>query len=625
MKNVVSLRLRRREGVRQSLERGTWLALEAPCRPDGCTVRQNRGTAGSTEETPITTPPLVSVVIPAHNVEPWIDELLASVLAQGGDELQVVVVDDHSTDGTTARLAEFAQRDGRILLHSADSRGAAAARNAGTVLATGTYLVFADADDIVPTGAYTALVSSLERTGSDFAIGDHLKFSPTAVWSPTARWYPFDQAVERAHPSDVPALVSGRAAWNRMFRRSFWDREGLAFPEIARNDDIVPMTQAFLRATAIDVVPDCVYLYRDRPGSTSMTAGTPPALAARLYFEQELLATDLVGGFGDPAITEQYSRLIFDADGWVHLSGYLTRLAPGEAPDAEVLAAFAALMAAVPREAVETAAADRRALIALADTGRIEDARALAIAAASARAERHYDAAGLAAWARAVVALEEANSSLDLTSLLREGPLTALANDAALHSADELEPAVALLAGTATVSSADGSSWESAVLRWMLAAVRSGDASAVRRVSMVRRGLPLVVDTVDVSPEALALSGPMPWPEALEGASLVLRGGDGDRILPVRVDGVRWRATVSTVDLPSPGRYAVLVRFSAGSSIPTQDHEVVTARMPLPPVPEGSRLQPLSDRSRGWAFLIDHRAPVARGLLGKVASRLRRG
>ncbi|BDZ51547.1 hypothetical protein GCM10025867_37880 [Frondihabitans sucicola] len=241
-------------------------------------MRQNRTRtpAPPTEENPIDTAPLVSVVIPARDVEPWIDELLASVLAQGGDELQVVVVDDHSTDGTGERLAEHARRDGRILHHVADTTGAAAARNTGVGLATGRYLVFADADDLVPRGAYAALVATLESSGSDFAIGDHLKFSPTSTWSPTARWYPFDTHVVGAKPVDLPSLVSGRAAWNRMFRRSFWDDHSLAFPEIARTDDILPMTRAFTLATAIDVVPDCVYLYRDRPGSTSMTAGTPP-------------------------------------------------------------------------------------------------------------------------------------------------------------------------------------------------------------------------------------------------------------------------------------------------------------------------------------------------------------
>ncbi|GAA4265379.1 glycosyltransferase family 2 protein [Frondihabitans peucedani] len=577
--------------------------------------------------TPAAPRPLISVVIPAHDVEPWIDELLESVLAQGGDELQVIVVDDHSSDGTPARVAEFARRDRRILHHVADTRGAAAARNAGTALATGTYLVFADADDLVPRGAYAALADSLERTGSDFAIGDHLKFSPTSTWSPTARWHPFEEAVERARPGDLPALVSGRAAWNRMFRRSFWDSLDLRFPEVARNDDIVPTTRAFLGATAIDVVPECVYLYRDRPGSTSMTAGTPPAEAARLYFEQELLATRLVTAFDDPAVTEQYSALVFDADGWVHLSGYLGSLESGESADPEVLAAFAALLAEAPRVAVERATADRRALIALAEAGRIEEARSLAVAAASARVARSFDAAGLVAWARAFEALDADGGGLDLVALLREGPLTALANDAALVSADELGPVVAALAGAPSVATADTEAWESAILRWMLAAVRSGDPAAVRRVSLVRRGLPLVVDTVDVSPASLELSGPLPWPEALDGAVLLLRSeaGTAEPSLSASPTGDRWRASVAAAELPAPGRYSALVRFSAGPSVQPQDHEVVTARMPLPPIPDGSLLQPLSDRARGWVFLVDHRAPAARGLLGKVASRLRRG
>lgn len=609
------------------------------------------------EETPIDTPPLVSVVIPAHDVAPWIDELLESVLAAGVDDLEVIVVDDHSTDDTGERIARFASRDDRILHHLTDTYGAAAARNEGVRLARGEYLVFADADDLVPRGAYAALVESLQESGSDFAIGDHLKFSPVATWSPTARWFAFDELLRGVAPAAVPSLVSGRAAWNRMFRRTFWDEHALAFPEVVRNDDIVPMTRAFTLVTAIDVVPSCVYLYRDRPGGTSMTAGTPPEVAARLYFEQELICAERVADFGDPGVTEQYSRLVLDADGWVHLSGYLEQLPAGEVADPAVVAAFAALMRVVPRSGFSSAAADRRALMALAEAGRIEDARVLAVAAARARASRQYDADGLAGWAAALGALESvrvdagwpasrasgvagagpstaAGAGLDLGALLVEGPLTALANDAALADVEALRPTVRALAATDSVRVADAAAVESVILRWMLLAVRSGDAEAVARVSLVRRAVPLVVDTVDAGPQSLDLGGPLPWPDALDGARLVLRAEGRDDVVQdraVRLPGstpdasARWSATVSSADLAGSGRYAVLVRFSAGDAVEPQEHAVVTARMPLPPLPADHELQPLSDRARGWVFLVDRRAPAARGLLGKVASRLRRG
>ena len=79
--------------------------------------------------------------------------------------------------------------------------------------ATGRYLVFADSDDLVPDGAYRAMLDSLESSGSDMAIGDHLKFSATETWSPTKRWYPFDRALIGVAPDEVPELRTEVLAW----------------------------------------------------------------------------------------------------------------------------------------------------------------------------------------------------------------------------------------------------------------------------------------------------------------------------------------------------------------------------------------------------------------------------
>lgn len=574
--------------------------------------------------------PLLSVVIPARDVAPWIDELLDSVLGAGVDSLEVIVVNDRSTDETGDRIAAAAERDGRVRHHRASGIGAAAARNEGALLASGRYLVFADADDLIPQGAYSALVDSLESSDSDFAIGDHLKFSPGSTWSPTARWHPFDTDLQGVTPSTVPALVSGRAAWNRVFRRSFWEGNALAFPEIPRNDDMVPMTRSFVLATSMDVVASCVYLYRDRPGTTSMTAGTPAHVAARLYFEQEAICAEIVADFSDPAVTASYSRLVFDADGWVHLSTYLRQLEEGAGLSPEVAEALTAMLAVVPRDAFESATADRRALFALVEAGDIGRARSFARSSARARDERSHDSGALEEWSRALAALEHGPAaSIDLERLAVDGPLTALANDAALAAVEDLVPVVSVLAGTTAISTLDPGGVESEILRWMLEAVRASDADAVRRVSLVRRATPLVVEGVEVQPDRLLLAGPAPWPEALLGAVLVLRSDAGDDIpLALALEEGRWSAEVRAQELPTSGRYRVLARFTAGDSVGAQEHAVVTARMPLPPVPEGSALQPLSDRKNGWVFLLDYRdasrGGVLSGLRAKARARLRR-
>src|SRR4051812_24229138 len=113
----------------------------------------------------------ISVVVPAFNVEAYLQECLASIAAQTAPDLEVIVVDDGSADGTRAVAEAFAAGDPRFRVISQPNRGLGAARNAGVAAARGTYLAFVDGDDVLPPRAYEHLGAALLRSGSDFATG----------------------------------------------------------------------------------------------------------------------------------------------------------------------------------------------------------------------------------------------------------------------------------------------------------------------------------------------------------------------------------------------------------------------------------------------------------------------
>src|SRR5699024_6993801 len=115
---------------------------------------------------PAVAAPLLSVVVPTHNVRPWLRQLLDSVLRQI-DDMEVVVVDDRSTDGTVDLAGAVADREPGVTAIAPPGEGGGSARNAGAARARGRYLVFADGDDLSPDGAYAALTASLEKSGSD--------------------------------------------------------------------------------------------------------------------------------------------------------------------------------------------------------------------------------------------------------------------------------------------------------------------------------------------------------------------------------------------------------------------------------------------------------------------------
>src|SRR6478736_7892917 len=106
--------------------------------------------------------PRVSVVVPIYNVEHYLRDCLESLATQTFEDLQVVMVDDGSTDGSAAIAQEFAERDPRFTLVSQANGGLSAARNTGIESATGELLAFVDSDDVVAPNAYELLVGTLD-------------------------------------------------------------------------------------------------------------------------------------------------------------------------------------------------------------------------------------------------------------------------------------------------------------------------------------------------------------------------------------------------------------------------------------------------------------------------------
>lgn len=103
----------------------------------------------------------VSIVIPCYNVDKYIDECLNSVLNQTYSNLEVVVIDDGSNDGTRRILEEYQNRYRNIKLLLQNNKGPASARNAGVRVCSGDYLLFVDADDYIQNDTIETLVNAV--------------------------------------------------------------------------------------------------------------------------------------------------------------------------------------------------------------------------------------------------------------------------------------------------------------------------------------------------------------------------------------------------------------------------------------------------------------------------------
>ena len=216
--------------------------------------------------------PRISVVVPIFNVERYVTDCLESLAQQTERDLDVIMVDDGSTDSSAMIAQAFAEGDNRFRLIHQPNGGLGHARNTGADRATGQYLAFVDSDDVVSWNAYQLLSDSLDKTGSDFATGNFDRLTTTGTRQAGMASTAFNATRLKTHVSKHPALLYDRTAWNKLWRRTFWIEHGFRWPEGVLYEDIPVTIPAHVLARSVDVIKQPIYLWRARIGdSTSIT------------------------------------------------------------------------------------------------------------------------------------------------------------------------------------------------------------------------------------------------------------------------------------------------------------------------------------------------------------------
>lgn len=262
--------------------------------------------------------PKLSVVVPFHNTEEFFRECLESLAGQTLRDLEVIMVDDGSTDNGAVIAKEMCARDARFRLLARDNEGPGPARNAGVRQARGEYLAFADADDVVEREAYARLVGSLERTGSDLASGNVHRMDDDRDWQSYLHDGVFTETRLKTHVSSKPALMRDRTPWNKVYRRAFWDRVELEFPSGYYEDP--PVTaRAHALARSVDVLSETVYYWRRRPGSITEDRydwdNITQRLASARVLRDEMAeyAPRLVSAYDEQVLVPIELRVLFEA------------------------------------------------------------------------------------------------------------------------------------------------------------------------------------------------------------------------------------------------------------------------------------------------------------------------
>jgi CDP-glycerol glycerophosphotransferase len=217
--------------------------------------------------------PLISVIIPVHDVEAYLDDCLDSVLEQSFTDIEVIAVDGASSDGSVAILNARAKSDPRLRPVHTTQKGPGRARNAGLARAAGEYVWFVDADDLIPPGSAQAIAEAIENEHPDVLLIDFEYLYPdgrtgTSEGRDLLRTAPAGTFSVANWPDAISLTAT---VWSKIFRRDFLRGSGISFPD-GIHEDVPVSFFALLSATKICVLSRACYLYRQRAGSFMATA-----------------------------------------------------------------------------------------------------------------------------------------------------------------------------------------------------------------------------------------------------------------------------------------------------------------------------------------------------------------
>lgn len=213
----------------------------------------------------------ISVIIPVYNVESCLERCVNSVLRQTYKQLEIILVDDGSSDHCGEICDSFARQDARIHVIHQENKGLSGARNSGLSVCSGDYVAFLDSDDWIAPEMYDRLHYLCEEYNADIAECAYLSVYSNRMEAETASKCDIvvcgsNESIRLMHMwKNFRSVV-----WNKLFRKSVV--EGILFPQGRIHEDEFTTWKYFLRAEKV-VSVDCCMMYYNRTRADSITSG----------------------------------------------------------------------------------------------------------------------------------------------------------------------------------------------------------------------------------------------------------------------------------------------------------------------------------------------------------------
>ena len=231
----------------------------------------------------------VSFIVPVYNVESYLSQCMESIFIQTVKDIEIICVDDGSTDRSGVMLDEYARIDQRVKVIHQNNQGLARARNVALKVASGEYIAFVDADDYIAPSMLEKTIVEADKTKADIVLFANSSFDnitgeiTPAPWSLRVKQIP-TKPFSRKDCSDTLMMVTQAPCWTKLYRRNFLQEHELEFQVIPYAEDVVFTMLALGLAERISYVNEALFFYRSkRPGSLTSFADSRQLEVFRAY------------------------------------------------------------------------------------------------------------------------------------------------------------------------------------------------------------------------------------------------------------------------------------------------------------------------------------------------------
>lgn len=244
--------------------------------------------------------PLISIIVPVYQVKDYISECVESLLAQTYTNLEILLVDDGSTDGSGEICDRYAERDSRVRVVHQEKQGPSVARNVGLDSAKGEYVAFVDSDDVVLPDFIEVLYRLVKEYQADIAACNYVRCH-------TDELERLRNAAEKGENPQVICMSSEQmlrqwhgkykkwetVAWNKLYRKNIFggeQAETIRFPIGRKLEDVLASHLIVANAERVALTMRGLYLYRIRPGSRAGQSRTVELMNENLRAQRERMA-----------------------------------------------------------------------------------------------------------------------------------------------------------------------------------------------------------------------------------------------------------------------------------------------------------------------------------------------